>query len=81
MPRPSPVRVYRDDVFQPVIPAFTGLSPLPTAMDPKPTDTQAFDDADAAPVPEQRPATVVPATFRAVEKLNPDLEPFIFFGF
>jgi hypothetical protein len=51
-------------------------------MDPKQIDTEQFDDQSAAPAAEpQRQPHRVPTTFRAVEKLNPDLEPFIFFGF
>jgi len=52
------------------------------AMDPKQADTDPLEQKDASPAAEpQRPAARQPATFRAVEKLNPDLEPFIFFGF
>lgn len=51
-------------------------------MDPKQAETDLLEQRDATPSAEpQRPAARTPATFRAVEKLNPDLEPFIFFGF
>jgi hypothetical protein len=50
-------------------------------MDPNQTDAESLANPDAAPAAEQRPALVVPTTFRAVDKLNPDLEPFIFLGF
>lgn len=49
--------------------------------DPAPVEREAFDDQHAAPAGEQQPAHRVPTTFRAVEKLNPDLDPFIFLGF
>jgi hypothetical protein len=52
------------------------------AMDPKQAETDSLDQKDASRTAEQqRPVVRPPATFRAVEKLNPDLEPFIFFGF
>ncbi len=51
-------------------------------MDTTQADTDRLEDPAAKPAPEQQPqASRVPVTFRAVEKLNPDLEPFIFFGF
>jgi hypothetical protein len=52
------------------------------AMDPKQAETDSLDQNEASPTAEQQhPVARAPATFRAVEKLNPDLEPFIFFGF
>lgn len=51
-------------------------------MDPHQIETEQFEDQTAARATEQQhAASRVPTTFRAVEKLNPDLEPFIFFGF
>jgi hypothetical protein len=52
------------------------------AMDPNQVDTDSLEQKDASLTAEQqRTAARTLATFRAVEKLNPDLEPFIFFGF
>jgi hypothetical protein len=52
------------------------------AMDPKQVETDSLEQKDSGFAAEQqRPATRAPDTFRAVEKLNPELEPFIFFGF
>ena len=51
-------------------------------MEPKQADTNSLEQKYASQAAEpQRPVVRQPDTFRAVEKLNPDLEPFIFFGF
>jgi hypothetical protein len=39
----------------------------------------ASEQGPAATQPQQQPAA--PNTFQAVAKLNPELDPFIFFGF
>ena len=68
------------DMAKPDIPA-TGESTDPelqaaieSLVDPKPADPQAADVQPPGP-------STAPATFQALAKLNPGLDPFIFFGF